>query len=269
MSELRDSTARYLSRVLAREKLDNPWSDRVGTSTRLLYSEAELYTPERLDVHDELVAARFSAEPGAASGGVLAVVVTAGPPGAGKSTAVAQYPEFASYRAIDSDDFKDGLLERAREDGLLEPWLTEVLPDDRPIALRELATFVHAESTVVATAYRSAAFDRGENVLIHGTLVDPQTIDDLLGAFDLAGYERLVIVDVEAAREVATERALDRWWRMRQGGDPLGGRFVPPSAIERYYPDGQTASVTWKNADELARRAEELEWDVVLERIEN
>lgn len=268
MSELRDETALRLARFLTREKLDNPWSDRPGASTRLLYSQADLYTPERLDLHDELIAARFAAEPSTPAG-TRAVVVTAGPPGAGKSTAVRQYPEFAGYREIDADHFKDELLLRAQNDRLLDPWLAEQLPDGKPVALRELATYVHAESTVVATAYRDEAFERGENVLVHGTLADPQTIDDLLSAFDLAGYERLVIVDVEVAQEVAVERALDRWWSGRTGSDPLGGRFVPPVAIAQYYPDGKSRSVTRDNADELAMRAEALGWDVELERIES
>jgi hypothetical protein len=268
VTDLRDATAARLARVLERERLDNPWSDRPGTSTRLLYSDADLYTPERLDVHDELVAARLAAAPSAVSDGTLAVVVTAGPPGAGKSTALARYPEFAGFRAIDADDFKDDLLVRAQRDGLLDRWTVETLPDERPIAPRELATYVHAESTVIATAYREAAFDRGENVLVHGTLADPQTIDDLLGAFGDADYERLVIVDVEVPQAVAVERALGRWWTGRTSDDPLGGRFVPPAAIGRYYPDGTDESVTLRNADEFARRAEALDWDVALERLD-
>lgn len=268
MTALRDTTASHLSTFLEREKLDNPWSDRAGTSTRLLYSDAELYEADRLDFHTELVDARFAVETTSSVDETLVVVVTAGPPGAGKSTAVEKHPEFNSFRSIDADDFKDDLLVRANEDGLLDRWLSESLPDGGEVRLRELATFVHAESTVVAAAYRAAALERGENVLVHGTLADPQSIDDLLGAFDLAGYERLVIVDVEVTRTVAIDQALSRWWAGRNGADPLGGRFVPPSAIDRYYPDGQVSSVTRANADELARRATDLDWAVTLERIE-
>jgi len=267
VSPLRDDTAKQLARLLSRHKLDNPWSDRPGTSTRVLYSTADLYSTERLDVHDQLIAELLAAQPDVTADGTL-VVVTAGVPGAGKSTAVAQRPELAGCRHIDADDFKDGLLVRARDEGLLDGWLTETLGDGLPVAVRELASFVHAESTVIAAASRDAALERGENLIVHGTLAHPTTIDDLLGAFDLAGYERIRIIDVEVPREVAVERSLARWWEGRTGGDLLGGRFVPPADIERYYPKGAVESITRANAEEFARRAEALEWDVTLEYVD-
>jgi hypothetical protein len=268
-TELRDRAAVQLARVLAREKLDNPWSDRPGTSTRALYSVADLYDPDRLELHDALIEEQLAVGSVPTGDSMLVVVVTAGPPGAGKSTAVARHPEFADFRDIDADHFKDALLVRARDDGLLDGWTSEPLADGRPVAPRELATFVHAESTVLAAAFRGRAFERGENVMIHGTLADPQVIDDLLAAFDVAGYDRLIIVDVEVPLAVATERALSRWWEVREADvDPLGGRFVPPRAIAAYYPADPEVSITRGNADELARRADALDWDVTLERVE-
>jgi dephospho-CoA kinase len=267
VTELRDRTAAGLSRFLSREKLDNPWSDRAGSSTRVLYAIDDLYDPDRLDLHDELIANRERLSAHAAADGELAVVVTSGPPGAGKSTALQRFPEFAAFRDIDADDFKDPLLSRARDDGLLTGWLMRELPDGRPVALRELSTFVHAESTVVAAAYRDQAFARGENIIVHGTLADDRVIDELLSAIDDAGYERIVIIDVSTPQAVATERALARWWAGRTSSDPLGGRFVPPSAIERYFPDGPERAVTRGHALALAQRAEELEWSVRMEEI--
>lgn len=55
-------------------------------------------------------------QPNGALGG-LAVIVTAGPPGAGKSRAASLLS--AGHRRIDSDDVKDLLLARADNEGLL------------------------------------------------------------------------------------------------------------------------------------------------------
>ena len=251
------------------ERLDNPWSTRSGTSTWMTYApDGILFPAARLRFHDELIEAHRAASE-ARTDGTLAVIVTAGPPGAGKSTALDRYPELSGYRSIDADDFKDPLLARAREEGLLEAWLGRILQDGRPVAPRELSNFVHAESTVIADAYRQEAFRLGENAIIHGTLSYAPMIDDLLEELDGSGYERLVVVDVEVPEEQAIEQARARWWKEREdGSDPMGGRFVPRDAIRSYYAQDAARSISWRNARDLAERARALDWDVRLDVIE-
>lgn len=266
---VRDTTAAALTRVLRDAALDDPWTDRVGASTRTRYApDGVLYEAARLRLHRELIEAHRSSLDDADQDGALAVVVTAGPPGSGKTTALSRMDELAGYRAIDADDFKDPLLERAAADGLLDAWTTRTLPDGRPVQAREVSGFVHAESTAIADALRRRSARNGENVVVHGTLSSVDYIDDLLGELDESGYERLRIVAVEVPVETAVEQALARWWRVRDdGSDALGGRFVPEQAIRRYWPTGSAESVCSRNAVVLGERAEALGWDVTLDRV--
>lgn len=264
MVDLRDRVARELSSLLRKAGLDNPWSDRTDASTRWLYSDGVLYEAARLRLHRELVE-RQRVTPAPATGGRLAVVITAGAPGAGKSCAIAADRRLAAFRDIDADDFKDALLLDAEAAGLLTAWTGIILTDGRPVALRELSGFVHAESTAVADAMRQACFADGENVVIHGTLASVQYLDDLLGELDEYGYEHIIIYDVEVSADQAVEQSLARWWAHRvDDTDRLGGRFVPPSAIRDYYPAGSVLSITAASAQALAQRAGEMGWNVDL-----
>ncbi|RLP81378.1 zeta toxin protein [Mycetocola lacteus] len=264
MSAARERVAAQLERVLQRDGLDNPWGDREDASTRWIFGDGFLYDTSRLRFQEDLIATARDRNPGS-FGGVLAAVVTAGPPGAGKSTALANDPRLAGFRDIDADDFKDALLLDARDRGLLDHWLSTSLDDGRPIMPRELAGFVHAESTAIADAMREACLIDGENIVIHGTLSSIDYVGALLAELDEFGYEQLIIYDVEVPAEVAVERALDRWWSARElGTDPLGGRFVPPAGIRAYYPDDAARAVTAANAQALHDRAYRLGWDVDL-----
>lgn len=264
MVDLRDRVARELHGLLRKAGLDNPWSDRTDASTRWRYSDGVLYEAARLRLHRRLVEQQ-RATPAPATGGHLAVVITAGAPGSGKSSAIAADARLTAFRNIDADDFKDPLLLDAEATGLLTAWTDVTLADGRPVALRELSGFVHAESTAVADAMRQACFADGENVVIHGTLASVQYLDELLAELDEYGYEDIVIYDVEISADQAIEQALARWWASRTNDtDRLGGRFVPPSAIRDYYPAGQILSLTTANAHTLAQRAEEMGWNVDL-----
>ncbi|UAJ78989.1 zeta toxin family protein [Leifsonia sp. ZF2019] len=268
MTSSRDSVARELSALLRGWSLDDPWSDKPGTSTRTLYATDELYEVARVRLHESLVEQSRAASPIPPAEGRLAVVVTAGPPGAGKSTALAEEAELVAFRSIDADDFKDDLLAHADADGLLDAWTARTLGDDLPVSLRELSGFVHAESTEVAAAMRRACFADGENVIVHGTLSSVDHTAELLEELDSYGYDRLVVFDVEAPADIAVDRALDRWWRVRSDrSDPLGGRFVAPAAIRAYYRSGKP-TVTSENARRLHDFARDLGWESELRLIE-
>ncbi|MBF4602983.1 dephospho-CoA kinase [Curtobacterium sp. PhB142] len=264
MTELRDRVAVELGRALRADSLDNPWSDTAGASTRTIYApDGFLYEASRLRFHESVLEEHRALTPSPVTDGSLAVVVTAGPPGSGKSTALERMPELCGYRSIDADEFKDPLLLRAQADGLVDRWTARRLADDRPVQLREIAGFVHAESTTVADTLRRRALRNGENVVVHGTLSSVDYLDDLLAELDDAGYEKLRIVTVEVPLETAIAQATDRWWSVRDAAtDPLGGRFVPEAAIRRYYPTGSTESVCGANARVLGDRAADLGWDV-------
>jgi predicted ABC-type ATPase len=267
--DLRDRTAAELDAFLHAVALDDPWSDEPGATSRITYApDGFLYTAERLRLHEALLAEHLATRPVPDDEGALAVVVTAGPPGSGKTTTLARMRDLEGYRHIDADDFKDPLLERAAADGLLDHWTEHVLGDGRPVQPRELAGFVHAESTAVADTLRRRSLRNGENIVVHGTLSSVDYLDDLLSELDDAGYDRLRIVDVEVPFRVAVDQATERWWRVRErGDDPLGGRFVPASDIRSYYPEDQPTSVCRVNASALESRATALGWSVSIERI--
>jgi hypothetical protein len=175
----------------------------------------------------------------------MAAVVTAGPPGAGKSAAVRERYPAGQWRVIDADIVKDLILVAEMDAGRLAGKLSIDLPDGHPVMPRECAGLVHRESVIVADLIRRRCVAEGENIVIEGTLGwaphGPQLLRDLAAA----GYERVDIVDVDVPQSVALERATSRWWSGRQaaisGGDRLGGRFTPPAAIDdKYGPAGES-----------------------------
>lgn len=188
------------------------------------------------------------------STGGHAVVVTAGPPGAGKSEARATMA-LAGYRVIDPDLAKDLLLRDAEASGLLAYRHAHVLPDGKPVGLRELAGHIHSASSRTADVVRQLALGAGENVVLDGTLSWTPLIDVYVNELFSAGYEDLEVVDVEAPLHVALERARNRWWRGRQRDPDLGGRFVADHIIEGYYAAHSWQSSCAANALILAERA--------------
>ncbi|MFJ4027893.1 zeta toxin family protein [Paenarthrobacter sp. NPDC089989] len=182
-----------------------------------------------------------------------AVVIAAGPPGAGKTEALKTL-DLKGYRLIDPDDAKDLILDDAERHGLLGYRHKYTLPDGKPVGVRELASHVHTISTRTTNLVRQMALATGENVIIDGTLswekLPAQYIDELF----VSRYEEVDIVDVETIRETAIERARQRWWSGRLQDPVMGGRFVPDAVIEHCYASGPE-SICAANALKLAKMA--------------
>jgi Zeta toxin len=183
-----------------------------------------------------------------------AVVVTAGPPGAGKSEALREQG-YQGYRLIDPDIVKDLLLDDANRHGFLDYRHGLTLPDGGDVAPRELATHVHHASTRIADLVRDTALKLGENVIIDGSLSWEKLPGQYIEEFSRAGYEGLSVVSVEAPLDLATERARGRWWSGRKEGG-LGGRFVPDAVVAVSF-DEDGSSRCARNARELAERGQE------------
>lgn len=172
-----------------------------------------------------------------------AAVATAGPPGAGKTSAAVQASfALAGYRDIDADVIKEMLIRRALSEGSFDHLLTRTLADDRPVRPMELASLVHRESTAIADNVQEICLLRGENVLIQGTLAWDEQPRIILERLDASEYNDLVILDVEVDLGTAIERTTERWWVGRNDpSDPFGGRFVSATVLsELYLPDGTT-----------------------------
>ncbi|GAA1134813.1 zeta toxin family protein [Nocardioides aquiterrae] len=224
-------------------------------------------TVARLRTWEELIEEFTSLQEGITTDGRIAIV-TAGPPGSGKSTTTTAILEAGdnptSYRRIDPDVIKDLLLDRAIKDGLYEPLLQKRLSDGLPIMPRELSGLVHEESTRLAREIRRRCMRKGENVVVEGTLSWPDMIDVHLRELTEAGYDALHVVSVEVPKAVAAERVMDRWWAGRNDlADSLGGRFVPIAVIDGCWDEDGDPSRCDLNARELFRRARRQEGLVV------
>ncbi|WP_369046763.1 zeta toxin family protein [Sinomonas sp. P10A9] len=194
----------------------------------------------------------------------MAVVVSAGPPGAGKS-AVLESMDLAGYRLIDPDVAKDMVIGHALDAGLLEYRRRFMLPDGDSVHPRELAPHVHQQSTRLADLVRQLSLASGENVIIDGTLAWEPLGDQYISELYKAGYEQLDVIAIELQPAVAIERATRRWWVGREeargfiadSAGPLGGRFVPEEAVARCYSNGGRDSLCSINARRLAERADD------------
>lgn len=198
-------------------------------------------------------------------------IILAGPPGAGKSTVVESLivdsktlPEH--WLTIDPDGFKDALLRRARLDGSYDSYL---MPDEvRDLEAagerfypRELATLVHGESAILARKAIKGALERGDNIVIDGTLSGLKNARMQLDALQGAGYD-VMVVDVETTQAISEARIIERWERgyldakngAAAGLDAwLGGRWVLPSYPSALYSaPGDEESICAGNAASVA-----------------
>lgn len=222
-------------------------------STSVLYGPTDF---SRRRFQAEVIEQYLDLSPQVGHDGLATAVVTAGPPGAGKTTLVeARGYAGAGWRVIDADKVKEILLERAKADGIYDDLLSRNLADSHPILLNELASLVHAESATIARYILDRSLEEQENVVIEGTLTWPGLAGEYLLKLAANDYHRLTIVDVEVPLATALENAGERWWLGRLAaldgtGDPAGGRFTPRDAISASFPSG-AVSVCNQNATRL------------------
>jgi adenylate kinase family enzyme len=218
---------------------------RSARSTWRMYGDS----PERLRVWEDVIDEYLVLDEGVVSAGRIEVV-TAGPPGAGKSTLTSG---IAGYRNVDSDLIKTMLLRREGENRTYDGILQTQLPDGMPLMLNELAGLVHVESVQIADVVRVRCMRRGENLIVQGTLSWPDLVEPFVNELAEYGYEKLHIAVAEVDHATAVERSLSRWWAERC--DPLrpeGGRFVPRSAIDVCF--DVNGSLCVRNANTLHAR---------------
>jgi chloramphenicol 3-O-phosphotransferase len=225
----------------ARTSKNNPqwWVDGIG------------WSPERAKLHIRLLDAHSSRFENV--GRAHRAIVLAGPPGAGKTSVINRVlaDAAAEWMVVDADYFKERLMAEAVADGTYDSYfkdheIKELEAKGEKFFPLEFASLVHEESSYLAAHARDEALLRGDNLVIDGVLSSPQKAVWLGKHLASHGYE-IFLVDVEASREITSQR-IDARWRHNyesalRGGSILGGRWVP-SEIPRsiFGPSGRAYS---------------------------
>ncbi|MCA0252151.1 MAG: zeta toxin family protein [Actinobacteria bacterium] len=180
------------------------------------------------------------------------VVVTAGPPGAGKSSLLTSaIPDVADRLVIDPDIAKAYLAQWCVNHDLYGELLSTGLPDGGTIKQLELSPLLQTMSTESCNTVRRLALAAHTDVVVETTMASPAFGERLLLSLAKADYDKLVIVSVEVDRDTAQSRAVDRWWQGRQENLDQGGRLVLPETIEAAYPPDGRSSLCRQNARAL------------------
>lgn len=172
--------------------------------------------------------------------GGLAAIITAGPPGAGKTTIRKSLGMGGpGWRVIDADEIKVRLLQDAVWDGRFDSVFTHRLADGYSIMPNEVSTLVHNESVDLANKLIERCLEAQENIVIEGTMSWEGLPKRYLGWLELNDYNTVTLLDVEVPQATALGHAFTRWAEGRIGTinrtHTGGGRFTPRDAITALY----------------------------------
>lgn len=159
-------------------------------------------TRERQFLQNQILA-EFQAEKPDVAHDKIAIIM-AGPPGAGKTTIRQQVLDQmgvteSQFHVIDSDNFKDALLQHAIADGSYEsvikpPEVKDLEAQGEHFYPRELAALVHQESSQLAANARTEAILHGENIVVDSVLSNPTAAVELERQFQSASWNRAFIL---------------------------------------------------------------------------
>lgn len=214
-------------------------------------STAPMATPQRAKLHRRLLEEARGESPNVEQN--RRAVVLAGPPGAGKSTALSEVlgKNAEKFLVLDADNFKTALLQEARRDGSYEQHI-------KPDAVRaaesetgakfyplEMASLVHEESSMLSKQLRANAIERGDNIVVDTVLSSESSAREIGKTLEQAGYD-VQVVDVEVPESVSQDRIRSRWEQAyetaERDGDGMGGRWVPSEYARDVFngPDGKS-----------------------------
>jgi predicted kinase len=238
------ATLRSLTAVNGPIDADAPTATRQQSKN---YSNGRLTAP-RARLHKQIIREFF-----AENDAVIRdrqVLVMAGPPGAGKSSARRErIPEAEEkhWRFIDPDDFKTRLLRKLRESGeydeIVPPAVKSRIDAGDRFAPGELAALVHEESSELAREAATISLERGERVVIDGVHGSKVKLLKRFQQLAEQGYTSIEIIAVDGPREVTRARVINRWEKgyaaFQDGTDDAAyqARYVPEHITDSLYVD--------------------------------
>jgi len=211
--------------------------EQVKTADGKVKQKFVAYTPERTEQHRKILTDILDANSHVPTD--RKAVMSGGLGGAGKGFILKKYAgiDKNQYLTIDPDEMKQELLKRG-----MGPDVDGLLP-------MEQAAFIHEESSDLANMLHDIAMARGMNVILDTTMAakgdsgTESSVDGKIAKFKSQGYEVhgvFVDVSVETSIGSALDRHLGGVNRFNAGeeqdGGDLGGRYVPPSYIEKSRP---------------------------------
>lgn len=267
MAEKTELTEKYVK--VTKEDIENGATE--GGQTISLHDEifdpstgrTDVYTPERLAVHQEIMAKLSETYASYPREGKA--IVMAGPPGAGKSTFLSMYgkdefgievkgkgepkedPPAKNFVTLNPDDFKELLpIDASRYPGL-EP--------------NELAAMLHEESSHLSKFAVKHFMSQGYNVIIDVTLGNAaKAIRNYVEPYAEQGYDYQVAL-VDGTMNNSLNNAGLRWKKpdKETGVRTYSGRFLPMHLIESNAPT-EGSGYRSKNAEQFT---EFMEHDLV------
>ena len=207
----------------------------------------------REDLHNQIIAEFFQGHLPVPEGQTPVAIVLAGPPGSGKSTSLHTLFNQGDthitgglsrndFVVIDADAIKTALINHARADGSLDSFI-------KPAVVRrleaqagevfsdlDLASLVHAESSLIAAEVRVAAIRGGYNVIIDQVSAKKRPVKELFEFLEAQGYSSRV-VEIDASRSFSRESTFARYVHAWEKGGTA--RRVPTEVVDSIYtPEG-------------------------------
>lgn len=239
MADPADIHHELIQRLTASGGALSPTSPAATVNDPTRFRAPGIPTRERRQLHARILEEYFAEGPDVLRD--RRAIISVGPPGAGKSSAMRQLiPEHEQmlWRQIDPDDFKQRILQAEISAGTI----ASLSPAGTDLPPGELAALVHEESSLLADQARDLALARGERVVIDGVHGKASKIQKRLDALSAAGYGRgsTTIVTVDGGWAVTRARVEHRWRTSYQGyidgeHDGTATRFVPEEVTDELY----------------------------------
>lgn len=213
--------AQLIARAKRVEKVVGNGTD----STSLHMTSSGRWSTSRSNLHRQIVSEIWAAQNGDQVPTGRQAVMTGGPTGAGKSTALGLHHAPGSYLLLDPDLAKEAL---ARHGGIPD------VPGHPDLSPMERSTLVHQESMHIIEMLAQKAFASGTDVVFDGTMGNVTVTKNRITDLRQQGY-KVSGLFVDAPLSITRARVASRY---RQGqrdyerGVGQGGRHVPDWVLQ-------------------------------------